>query len=434
MEEGRGRCAHHGGLIALADPAGRAVMRQDPGGRAATLASRHPLLAALGLALGAAVALGMARFAYALLVSPMRIDLGWSWLMAGAMNTGNALGYFLGALIAPWAMRRRSARTVFIASTIVTALAMVASGFTTHDAMLFALRLIAGICGAMTFISGGLLAARLGGHTTGQTGLVLGLYYAGAGLGITISALLVPFVLARVAGQPHDWQAAWIALGLVGLLAGLALVVPSRGIATPAGGHAARSQVRLIPLAAGLAGYGCFGLGYIGYMTFIVALLRADGFSETFITVFYALLGAASMGSARLWAGLLDRHRSGKAMALLNGLLGVATLLPVVATQSVLIFVSGILFGAVFLSLVASSTAMVRHNLPAADWGSGIGAFTAVFGAGQVLGPMVVGHIADITGGLRPGLALSACVLLLGAMLARLQRPLPVAGASHAQG
>jgi len=34
---------------------------------------------ALALSLGAAVSLGITRFAYALLLPPMRADLGWSY-------------------------------------------------------------------------------------------------------------------------------------------------------------------------------------------------------------------------------------------------------------------------------------------------------------------------------------------------------------------
>ena len=36
------------------------------------------LIVAAALALGAAVSLGLARFSYALLLPPMRSDLGWS--------------------------------------------------------------------------------------------------------------------------------------------------------------------------------------------------------------------------------------------------------------------------------------------------------------------------------------------------------------------
>ncbi|MEF1435498.1 YbfB/YjiJ family MFS transporter, partial [Neisseria gonorrhoeae] len=62
-------------------------------------AQRLPtLMLAIGLSLGSAIALGLARFAYALLLPSMKLDLGWSFAEAGAMNTANALGYLLGAL------------------------------------------------------------------------------------------------------------------------------------------------------------------------------------------------------------------------------------------------------------------------------------------------------------------------------------------------
>ena len=61
--------------------------------------TRSPLLIAAALALGAAVSLGLARFAYALMLPPMRADLGWSYFTAGGMNTLNAAGYLAGALV-----------------------------------------------------------------------------------------------------------------------------------------------------------------------------------------------------------------------------------------------------------------------------------------------------------------------------------------------
>jgi predicted MFS family arabinose efflux permease len=174
----------------------------------------------------------------------------------------------------------------------------------------------------------------------------------------------------------------------------------------------------------GLAGYFMFGLGYIGYMTFIVTLLREQGLDRTTIAAFYALLGLGVIASPWLWAGLLQRAKGGGALATLSALLALATALPVLLPQAVPAFVSGALFGAVFLSLVASTTALVRHNLPAAQWARGIGAFTIVFAAGQIVGPSLVGRLADGAGGLRAGLAWSAGALALGALLAWRQRPL----------
>ncbi len=56
-------------------------------------------------------------------------------------------------------------------------------------------------------------------------------------------------------------------------------------------------------------------MGYIGYMTFVIALLREQGASGGAVTLFYALLGLAVVASSRIWAGLLDRARGGQALA-----------------------------------------------------------------------------------------------------------------------
>ena len=55
---------------------------------------------ALGLSLGPAVSNGLARFAYGLLLPAMRDDLGWNYTQAGWVNTANAIGYLIGAVLA----------------------------------------------------------------------------------------------------------------------------------------------------------------------------------------------------------------------------------------------------------------------------------------------------------------------------------------------
>jgi predicted MFS family arabinose efflux permease len=385
------------------------------------------LAVAFALALAAAVSLGLARFSYALLLPPMRADLGWSYLTAGAMNTVNAAGYLVGALLMPGWLRRFGARRALLAGGSGAGALLVAHGFVTGDASLFALRALTGVASAATFVAGGLLAARLASQGAPRAaGLVLGLYYGGTGLGIVASALLVPVLSGRAA--PHAWQSAWIALGATALIATTLTALATRTLDPPGAAvpqHVAFEWRRFV---FGLAGYFMFGLGYIGYMTFVVTLLRERHLGNGLIVAFYTLLGLAVIGSSWLWSGLLQRERGGGAMRLLNALLALATVLPVVSAHPVAVFASGLLFGAVFLSVVASTTALVRHNAPPAAWPAGITAFTIVFAAGQIVGPTLVGWVADGAGGLRTGLACSAAVLLLGALLAWAQRPLSPPG------
>lgn len=387
---------------------------------------------ALALSLGAAVSLGITRFAYGLLLPPMRDDLGWSYTLAGAMNTFNAVGYLVGALATPWLMQRFSPTGLLIAGSLGASLFMALSGFFTAATPLLAQRLLAGVASALVFIAGGLLAARLGARQPQRSGFLLGIYYGGTGLGIVISALGVPPVLAAAAQQPHGWAWAWWLLAAVCLLATALMAWPARVLgnqpapaASTVAGPARVFRVRDFGFA--LAGYTGFGVGYIGYMTFVIALLREQGSSSAAITTFYALLGLAVIASSRIWAGLLDRHRSGQALARLNALLGLAAIVPALTSWPPLVIASGLLFGGVFLSVVASTTALVRHNLPPAQWAAGISAFTIVFAAGQIVGPTVVGFIADGSSGaqgLREGLVFSAVALWIGAALALRQRAL----------
>lgn len=395
----------------------------DPG---STPSFGRLLSLALALSLGAAVSLGVTRFAYGLLLPPMRADLQWSYTLAGAMNTANALGYFLGALLTPWLLRRLDGAGVLLFGTWLASLFMGLTGFFTDAAPLLLQRLLAGMASAMLFIAGGLLAARLGAQMPSRNGLLLGVYYGGTGLGIVLSALLVPPLLDAAAQVPHGWAWAWWVLALACALASALLAWPARVLrqlqAPVASAADAAAVFRWRDFAPGLAGYAMFGVGYIGYMTFVVALLREQGVAAGRITVFYALLGAAVVASSRIWAGLLDRYRGGQPQALLNGLLGLAIFIPVVTGYFPMLMVSGLMFGGIFLSVVASTTALVRHNLPPSQWAAGISAFTIVFALGQIVGPSVVGWIADGTGGLTRGLAFSAGALWLGALIALRQR------------
>ena len=159
-------------------------------------------------------------------------------------------------------------------------------------------------------------------------------------------------------------------------------------------------------------------------MTFVIALLKEQGVASHLITIFYSLLGLAVMASSRIWARLLDRYKGGQALAILSALLSLATLLPAITSIFFVIFLSGLLFGAVFLSLVASTTALVRHNVAPSSWPKGISAFTAVFAFGQIVGPTMVGFVADGPGGLALGLLFSSVALGLGAVLASRQKAL----------
>jgi MFS family permease len=318
----------------------------------ATRPNDRPVLGlALALSLAATVSLGVTRFAYGLLLPTMRADLQWSYTLAGAMNTANALGYLVGALLSPVVLRQVDVSRLLVAGSLFASLFMGLSGFFTEALPLLLQRALAGLASAFLLVAGSLLASRLVALRPERGGLLLGVYYGGTGVGIVLSAWLVPVLLEAAQLRPHGWAWAWWGLALVCLAATTVLVWPARALQRMEQGTAAPAAVpsaglRWTRFAPALAAYCLFGVGYIGYMTFVIALLREQGEGPGGITAFYALLG----------------------LAILNAWLALATLLPALTSAWPFVLLSGIVFGGVFLSVVASTTALAGSPTGLAEW------------------------------------------------------------------
>jgi len=161
-------------------------------------------------------------------------------------------------------------------------------------------------------------------------------------------------------------------------------------------------------------------MGYIGYMTFVVAVLRTE-LDATQIAMFWMLLGAASIGASFWWGPLQGRARGGRGLAVLLSVIAVGAALPLLVAGPVAAFGSAVLFGGGFLSTVTAVTVVARRNLPPDQWGAAIGGLTVAFAAGQCVGPVLAGVLSDHASGVRGGLATSAIVLAVGAAVALAQ-------------
>jgi predicted MFS family arabinose efflux permease len=375
------------------------------------------VLVVLGLALGPAVALGLGRFAYALLLPSMRATLHWSFTTAGAINTANALGYLAGALIAVPVARRIGARRAFLTAIAVTALALLGSAASGNTVLLAGLRLVAGVTGAVAFVTGGGLVAELGsGQSPRRATWLFGVYFSGAGAGIVLSGLTVPPLLtATTAGA--GWRWGWVMLaGLSGLA--LAGSVPAAlACGEPATPPASERRWPVRSLTAVMASYTLFGVGYIAYMTFIVAFLTGRGARTGEISVFWMVLGAAAVGGGFAWPPLIARLRGGRGLAVILTVVAVGAALPLVLSSEVPALVSALAFGSSFLAVVTAATALARRALARHHWAPAIGTLTVAFAIGQSVGPVLAGALSDSTSGLRLGLAVSAGTLALGALL-----------------
>jgi predicted MFS family arabinose efflux permease len=374
-----------------------------------------PLLAALLLSLGGAVGLGFGRFAYALLLLPMQRDLGWSYSESGLAGSANALGYLLGVLLLGPVLARLGAPNTVRAGMALTSLSLLASGLSESFSLLLALRLLAGLGAGLVYIGGAPLVVQL---SPAVSVLPLAIYYTGPGIGMLLSGLALPPLIAQA-----SWQLGWVAMGLASLLAFALMERPIRLAAQAAARGAAPRQSSRFVLAdyqriwpTALA-FVLFGLGYLGYMTFSVAYLVESGVAPGLAQIFFIILASSTMLSGLFWGAIGGRLRPRTALFAILATLASGALLPVLAPAAWSFVASAVLFGGTFLAFIAAITRQVRAVIAAERWAAVVGNVTVLFASGQLVGPTLTGMIADLPGGLALGLGLAGGLLALAALV-----------------
>jgi len=374
------------------------------------------------LSLGVTVANSFARMAYALVLPSMRDDLAWNYTQAGWLNTANAIGYLIGAVATRLIIRRSGNRALFVAGVLLTALSVLATGLTRDIGWLGVWRVASGIFGAAAFIAGGALSGNILPAHPHKAATTIAIYFGGGGLGFLLCGIALPLLLD--AGGPAAWQVAWVWMGWAGLALFALCTWAATRIVEPNLAHEGDAVARadIGRLRAGLAAYVMFGLGYIGYMTFVIAWMRDHGASTGEVIAMWTTFGVASLLGPWLWRIPLTRWIPGRMLAAALAVLGLGALLPLVSAAIVSMLISATLFGASMWNIPGSITHLVKRALPKPAWGAAVATFTIYFAIGQILGPVATGWLADTFGGLLTGLALSVGVLMLGALIALAQR------------
>ena len=369
-----------------------------------------------GLAMGAAAALGFARFAYSLLLPAMRHGLHWSFAQAGSLGTAMAVGYLLGSLLTVQAERWLGTARVFVHGLLLTAASLLAMALFQDYGALLLLRFTAGFATGCVFIAGFSLAARAGA-ASGRSSLFTIIYGSGAGIGMVLSGLLLPPVLA----SRWNWAGSWIVLGLLTLMM-IALAIPAvRRVPPMAAATANGTNVSLGQLRPILWAYFLYGAGYYALMTFVIAYLHAAGYDQVRIVDFWIVAGLAVSASMVLWAPLLGRLRGSGGVVLTTGVLIASALVLLLLQGITAVMLAAALFGGSLMASAFAHLDYARGLVPSHAWTRIIAAMTVMFSLGQTAGPLLCGSIADY-GGMRIGMFSAIGLLVLCIALASLQR------------
>jgi predicted MFS family arabinose efflux permease len=374
------------------------------------------LRTAFFLALAIAVVNGFARFAYALILPVMRSDLNWDYALSGWLNTANSLGYGVGGLTGMLLLSRFRPSSLFVIGLISSVVTLLLVGVTTNLSVMLALRFLTGIGSAWVFSCGGAMVAALYDKDAKQAGSAVAIYYAGGGLGIALSG----FVIYPVLSGGMSWSAAWVTLGLVGAMLAImpilsALKIPQKQNTLSTQHFPWRS---FVPLSIA---YVLFGVGYIVYMTFVIAWLKEMQVTVFFSATLWVVVGIGAMASGWIWRRAMSNWWPTHTFALATLVTAIGSALPLISKSEPALLLSGLLVGGSFFMAPGAIALLSRKMLPQSLWATAMSSFTMIFAMGQAIGPVFAGWIAD-TVGLNTAMFVASIVLLVSAILALQQR------------
>jgi MFS family permease len=370
------------------------------------------LRAALGGMFAIAASIGIGRFIYTPILPPMIEALGLSKASAGLIASANFTGYLCGAVLATVSLVPGSRRGWLLGALAVSAATTGAMGLATTVPAFLLLRFAGGVASALALI----LSSALVLETLAETGRtkLAALHFAGAGIGILVSSVLI--VALQALGQ--SWPALWYGGGALSLLATIAVapLIADRPVSAAAVSRPAGRGARGLVAMAGA--YGLFGFGYVITATFIVTIVRTTPAIRPLEPMIWIVVGIAATPSVTMWSWLARRFGipAGFAVAAVVEAAGVVAS---VAWQSAAgIFVAAILLGGTFMGLVALGLMRARE-LATGDPRRAIALLTGAFGIGQIIGPIFAGALYDRLGDLSAASYAAAAALLAAAVLAR---------------
>ncbi|PCM46431.1 MFS transporter [Marinobacter sp. ANT_B65] len=355
------------------------------------------------------VTVGVARLSYSLLLPIMQSGAGLTEVGGGWLATTNFMGYMAGVLLASRLHNlsyKYNLHRAYLLLSIGTSAAMV---MTTDVVAWAVLRFIAGVCA-----SGGLIIASgliLKWLVKNDHRAELGIHFAGIGVSIIATSVLVEVMLTLSA----NWQQQWLSLAVMAAIVAIPAwlwiphpLVDGQDATATKDNPPGRVFTTLMMLA-----YFCAGYGYAVSSTFIVDIVERTKGLEGQGTLAFLLIGLAAMPATLVWDRIA--RKTGYLYALLAAyvLQVVGIILPAINDTLMALLLSALLFGGTFIACVSLVLTMAGKFFPS-NPARFMGVMTLAYGAAQIIAPVFTGYLAEAFASYNLGLYFSAGIMIIG--------------------
>lgn len=374
---------------------------------------KKPFKVLLGGISSLIIAMGVGRFAYTPILPLMQEDLSFNDAVAGYLASSNYAGYFIGAMLVG-ILPLQKYRIFFLrGNLLLSVMTTYMMGISHSYTFMFIIRFISGISSAFIFV----LASSIVLDTFSNKGKTnwAGYFYSGVGLGIFLSTLFIPRL-----NNVYNWEYAWKGLavgsGMLTVFVWLWLKESSRS--------KGKESTQILPVQSPpskwvrrfIIAYGLEGLGYIVTGTFIVSIAERTAVLHAHSSFVWMIVGLGAIPSCIIWAMLAKRWGFVRSLVIAMSLQAIGIALPVFWLSQSSLMISAFIFGGTFMGITTLATTLARQARPS-NSSRIIGYLTAMYAAGQMIGPTISGILLSYSETFHVALIGAALIVFIGAIL-----------------
>ncbi|NQX90389.1 MAG: YbfB/YjiJ family MFS transporter [Halioglobus sp.] len=368
------------------------------------------------------VGIGLVRYSFAPLIPSM---LSHTWIdagQAGFLGTINFIGNLLGALCCTLLARRFNVATVCRWTLLVGLFSVTASAWELGFWWLAAMRFIAGMTAAGAMILAPVIVAA--GEPPQRRGRLIGLVFAGSGIGVIGLSLLLPLVLGD--GPSGGWL-------LTAALCAVSTALAWPGLRVPSKEAQAKTTTNTFkPQRFGLwiltAAYFLAAVGVVPHSIYLSAYVhQVLKMPVSFSTMVYAVYGLGVLVGGPLLDGLVTKRLGTRGALVLSTALGLGAVVMVLATTSLWwVVASGAVLGMAQMGIASIASHRVIELAGPAGHTRWWGLLTIAFNIGMASGSFAMGTMLHLHLGYLPGFWMAGGTLAASTVLAILVRKQPV--------
>jgi predicted MFS family arabinose efflux permease len=358
------------------------------------------------------VGVGVARFVFTSLL-PSMLEERLTLTFAGVLASVNFAGYLSGSIFAIFIKDMQTKVRWFRLGLVVAILTTLILATTTHDAVWFISRIVAGFAAAMALVVGSaIVMSKLKFEDKTKA---MGIHFSGIGFSIAVCDIVTRIVFANAG----SWQDAWMVLTLFGAVIvwyPLYILDFDKNQTTHTQKHHIDKSIFSVFVIVLIAAYFTEGVGFVIQGTFLPDIINSIEGLEGFGSLTWLIVGISGIFSCIIWMRLAALFGYVNIIIIAMAIQAVGVLIPTMTANPMFIILSGVFYGGTFVGLVAlfmSLGGKLAGNNPVIL----MGALTTAYGIGQVIAPLYAVVLTDWSGNYNYALYVTATIIVGGIIL-----------------